>query len=64
VPAFGQGPDQGTADGGVVFHEEQLCHISEGSGIGVYLQVDPISTVRFQARGAAFLGWSLPALKV
>ena len=34
MPPFGQGPDQGTADGGIVFHYKQLCHISDRSGTG------------------------------
>jgi hypothetical protein len=64
VPALGQGADQGTADGGVVFHQEQLCHTSEGSGLGPYPQVDPVSGGLPATRRARFLGSPLPVLKV
>ena len=46
VPAFGQGPDQGTADGGVVFHYKQLCHTSDGSDTVSFPQVDPVWATR------------------
>ena len=63
VPALGQGPDQGTADGGVVFHQQQLCHTSEGSCTVPLPQVDPVSGDLFPSLAAGFLRRSLPALK-